>query len=412
VGGGALPELGGDPIGDFLGVSDEEITQMWGELGKAAGDAFQDIAGDDLARARQNLATLRGELGRIRGSKPFQTLQDAVNAVFGTGEGSLWSQIKRFGDDVQTFFSATLPGYFDGLPGTLQQKLVTPFTAAVKDVFDALMGSGRGVTLTLKAAVEQVPVSVVTWLSGLGERLAENLVTPFSERVRETWGYLTDAANPDSLAAQVSAIPGAVAGWLTGLGERVREALVQPFYDQAAAVWDRLLGDGPDSLKTTLTSLPGQMAGWLKDLPGKLKEALLGPFEEVVNDILAKLDFLPDWVKDRLGIGGDSGGGQPAQPFEGPRGFGARGGRVRPGELWVVGERGWEFFRPDVPGTIIPHSQSVRLLNRLQPLPTVTPARAVTNVSNTTSTVLTVNFHGGNDRQNLRMKLSEARALL
>jgi len=411
AGGGALPELGGDPVGEFLGVSDEEISQMWGELGRAFSGGFEAIAGDDLAQAQAHLQTLRGELGRIKGSKPFQTLQDAVETVFGTGEGSLWSRIEAFGNDVQTFFSVTLPGYFTGLPGTLQQKLVTPFSNAVSDVFNALMGSGRTVTVTLKNSIEQVPLSLATWLAALPTRLAETLVTPFTQKVRETWGYLTDTANPDSLASKVSAIPGEVATWLTGLADRLGESLVTPFYDKAAEVWDTLLGDGPQSLKTTLSDLPGKIGEWLADLPGKLTEALFKPFEDVINDILAKLDFLPDWLKERLGIGGESGGGQPAK-VEGPRGFGARGGRVKPGELWVVGERGWEFFRPDVPGTIIPHSQSVRLLNRMQPLPTVTPARAVTNYHTTTSTVLTVNFHGGDDRQNLRMKLSEAKALL
>ncbi len=404
--GGALPELGGDPLGDFLGVSDEEITQMWGEMGAAASSAFADIAGDDLARAQENLATLRGELGRIKGSKPFQTLQDAVSTIFGTGEGSLWSKIQTFGDDVNNFFSSTLPGYFDGLPAKLQEKLVTPFAAAVTDVFSALMGTGRGVTVTLKNSVEQVSLSVVTWLKDLPTKLYDNLVTPYLDAVTDVWETLYGAGET-ALGTFVALLPAEVVTWLSDLGTKLYDNLVQPYLDTVSDVWQALLGEGPESLKTTLSGLPGKIGEWLVDLPARLAEYLQKPFENVISDILGRLGSIGDKIGEFLGLGG---GSAPAPSGDG--GFGARGGRARRGELWVVGERGWEFFRPDVPGRIIPHAQSVRLLNRMTPLPAASPARPVTNVTNSTSTMLTVNFNGGHDRQNLRMRLSEAKALL
>lgn len=414
AGGGALPKLSGDPIGDFLGVSDEEITRMWGELGGAAADAFTDIAGDDLAKAQENLATLRGELGRIKDSKPFQTLQDTVETVFGTGEGSLWSHIERFGTDVETFFSATLPGYFGDVRATLDQKLVTPFADAASDVFGALMGTGRTVTVTLKNSVEQIPVSLVTWLKDLPTTLYDHLVQPYLDVVTDVWETLYGAGEM-ALGTFVALLPGEVVTWLSDLGTRLYDSLVQPYLDTVGQVWEALLGEGETSLKSYLSGLPGKLAEWLADLPGQLTEYLFKPFDGVIGDILGRLGEIGNKILELLGLGG---GGddwtihpQTGEPTKVQKG--ARGGRVKPGELWVVGERGWEFFRPDVPGQIIPHHQSVRLLDRLTPLPAVTPARPVTNYHTTTSTVLTVNFSGPTDnRQALRLRLSEVRALL
>src|SRR5690606_40069133 len=113
AGGGALPSLGGDAIGDWLGVSDEEVDQMWGEISGAFKEGFEDIAGDDLARAKENWGSLKTQLDRIGKSKPFKELQHIVGNIFGTGEDSLWGKIESFGNSVSTFFSETLPGYVD-----------------------------------------------------------------------------------------------------------------------------------------------------------------------------------------------------------------------------------------------------------------------------------------------------------
>src|SRR5690606_12306323 len=104
AGGGALPSLGGDPIGDWLGVSDEEIDQMWGEISGAFKEGFEDIAGDDLARAKENWGKLDTQLKRIGKSKPFKELQHIADSIFGTGPDSLWSKIESFGNNVSTFF--------------------------------------------------------------------------------------------------------------------------------------------------------------------------------------------------------------------------------------------------------------------------------------------------------------------
>jgi len=42
------------------------------------------------------------------------------------------------------------------------------------------------------------------------------------------------------------------------------------------------------------------------------------------------------------------------------------GGPVKAGELYKVGERGWEWFVPDKDGQIVPHQESVEILRELR----------------------------------------------
>jgi len=416
VGGGALPSLGGDPIGDWLGVSSEEVDEMWGEISTAFADGFDDIAGDDLAKAKENWGSLKTQLDRIGQSDPFQTIQGAVSDIFGTGEGSLWKTIETFGNDVSTFFTSTLPGYITGIPGVLQTNLVDPFTSAVSGVFDSLIGGGgrAGAAVNLKATVEQIPTGIVTWLNGLVSNLKTSLYDPFKEKVDEVYRYLLDKATPGSLAQRVSSVPLTLTGWLTDLGDALKNTLVQPFINKVTEIWDNLTGDGEDSLKSKLLNLPGEIADALKDLPTTLIDSLLNPFENVVTDILSKLGEIGQKVIDLLGLGG-SDSDWTIHPQTGERvkpQLGAKGGKPKADELWVVGEQGWEFFRPNVPGTIIPHRKSVDMLQNMAPARTVTAPGGANTVTNTTHQTLTVNFNGGDNRQNLRMRLSEARALL
>lgn len=417
AGGGFAPDMGGDAIGDWLGVSSEEVDQMWGEISTAFADGFEDIAGDDLAKAKENWGSLKTQLDRIGQSKPFQALQDAVSSIFGTGPDSLWNKIETFGTNVSDFFTVTLPGAISGVPNTIQTKLVTPFTNAVSDVFNSIAGTGRGVTVTLKNTLEQIPTSVVTWLKDLGTKVKDNLVKPFTDKVTDIFHAIVGGGGRDqtySLKSIIEQIPASIAGWLSDLATKVKENLVQPFIDKVTDVWNALAGDGVDSLKTKLSDLPNQLGDWLKDLPAKLTEFLFSPFENVVTDILTKLGEIGQKVIELLGLGGGDSDwtihpqtGKPVKPQ-----LGARGGKPKAGELWVVGEQGWEFFRPDVPGTIIPHRKSVDMLRNMAPVRTVPTGGGVNNVTTNNSTVLTVNFNGGDNRQNLRMRLSEARALL
>jgi len=421
VGGGAS-SLGGDPIGDWLGVSSEEVDEMWGEISTAFADGFDDVAGDDLAKAKENWGSLKTQLDRIGDSKPFQTLQNAVSDIFGTGDGSLWKTIENFGNDVSTFFTSTLPGYITGIPGVLQTNLVDPFTSAVSGVFDSLIGGGgrAAAAVNLRATVEQIPTSIGTWLKDLATKVKDNLVKPFTDKVTDIFHAIVGGGGRDqtySLKSIIEQIPSSIYSWLTGLPDQIKENLVQPFIDKVTDVWNELTGDGEESLKSRLSNLPGEVADALKDLPTTLIDSLLNPFDNVITQILTKLGDIGLKVLELLGLGGgDPNQGdwtidpQTGKPVRAQKG--AKGGKPKADELWVVGEQGWEFFRPNVPGTIIPHRKSVDMLRNMAPARTVPAGGGVNNNTTNNSTVLTVNFNGGDNRQNLRMRLSEARALL
>ncbi|WP_179193466.1 tape measure protein [Levilactobacillus brevis] len=46
----------------------------------------------------------------------------------------------------------------------------------------------------------------------------------------------------------------------------------------------------------------------------------------------------------------------------GPKGY-AKGGRINRNKLSIVGEKGWELFKPDTAGTVIPHEASEKLIS-------------------------------------------------
>lgn len=46
----------------------------------------------------------------------------------------------------------------------------------------------------------------------------------------------------------------------------------------------------------------------------------------------------------------------------GPEGY-AKGGRINRNKLSIVGEKGWELFKPDTAGTVIPHEASEKIFN-------------------------------------------------
>jgi len=332
-------------------------------------------------------------------------------------------------------FQTDLDRYITGIPGVLQTNLVDPFTSAVSGVFDSLIGGGgrAAAAVNLRATVEQIPTSIGTWLKDLATKVKDNLVKPFTDKVTDIFHAIVGGGGRDqtySLKSIIEQIPSSIYSWLTGLPDQIKENLVQPFIDKVTDVWNELTGDGEESLKSRLSNLPGEVAAALKDLPTALIDNLLNPFDNVIVQILTKLGDIGEKVLELLGMGGGSTaniqlGPQPGQEWDPAKGewtwprpgyftipAGARGGKPKADELWVVGEQGWEFFRPDVPGTIIPHRKSVDMLRQMSPARTVPAGGGVNNNTTNNSTVLTVNFNGGDNRQNLRMRLSEARALL
>lgn len=132
-GGFSLPNIDANPVGDFMGVTDEEVNQLFGDLsaGFTAGVTDFPQFNEQLALAQSNAGTLGDALSNISSSNAFQGITTAIDTVFGSGADSIRTKIKGFVDDVKKWFTEDLQGYFDGISLT---KITGEFTGAFGSV--------------------------------------------------------------------------------------------------------------------------------------------------------------------------------------------------------------------------------------------------------------------------------------
>lgn len=153
-GGGGFPTLGGDEVGDWLGWSDEELAELWGDVGDSFAEGFEMTgASEQFALMEQNAAELKGSLEDIAGSEPFQALTGAFEDTF-VGDDSILQKVLDFKDDVTTAF---------------------------KDLFDATSGVMNAVSLT---ALENLFTGVFTSDTGT----LDSLVDGWVEAANAVWG--------------------------------------------------------------------------------------------------------------------------------------------------------------------------------------------------------------------------------
>ena len=427
VGGGALPSLGGDAIGDWLGVSSEEVDQMWGEISTAFADGFDDIAGDDLAKAKENWGSLKTQLDRIGQSKPFQGLQGAVSDIFGTGEGSLWKTIETWGNDVSTFFSDTLPGYLDAfsmdsLTTTVSEAIGWPsgsvwgFLSNFQTWWTTFWAYPDGTLANILGSFSLDNIKeTFRNMFGLDSGGIRNILNGFKTKVnihfRTDGGLLTgifDAFSLDNIKQTFSDIFDTVTGAIPGLLEGFSDLNAQMFMD------------GPGG---TLYDVLAKVGSFLWDLVaapvGFLANAFLQGLTDLVNGMIDIVNAAASaW--NSLPFGGGLEVGEigkitaPTVTLTTPVPAAREGGFFGPGLAKV---HGGEVLMGAASKFAVFPKRWVRAMDLLArslsaPARTVTAPGGANTVTNTTHQTLTVNFNGGDNRQNLRMRLSEARALL
>lgn len=380
--GGMLPSQG-DPLGGFLGVTQDEIDALFGDMGDAFMEGFESPGfAKELAQFEVNRGALQEQFGRIGESSPFQGLKRIFNDVFGDGEDSVRTKVTDFVGDVTKFFTEDLPGVFDGF--TLDA-LTTAVDDAVSSVYSWVLGAGSDAGDSLKGIFEGIDLG--EWLPDdiLGT-LEDMLWNPVKNLVGNIYSAIfggggRDAEVSDPLKAQFEGIGPGFKSWLQGIGDNLDTALLQPVRKLILDVWNAVFSlDNEESMASYFVGLPAKFGEWLGENGSKvvtwLNKTLLDPAVGVVNQLLNKLGAIGDAVRRILGIGG--GADVPSQyddllrevvpglDVEAPvTAQGAKGGRARAGEKWIVGEKGWEFFKPDVNGQIIPHDRSVAMLRRM-----------------------------------------------
>jgi hypothetical protein len=240
------------------------------------------------------------------------------------------------------------------------------------DVFNSVFGGGTEDQNTLQSTFEQIPTKITEWLSTLGDTLNTNLVQPFSDKVTEVWDWLSNPEKEGSLASKFANLPNTVKDWFGGL----KAALTDFFYD---------------------------------------------PFNGVIKQVLSLFGLIGDKIAELLGIfhsGADSGDvPTPSVPMTT---YGASGAQLRAGQLSVVGEKGWEFFKPKMPGEVISHANSLKMMKSMSVRPTIqyTPPPVmvpqpvvISDYGGRGDSTVNQNFYGPANARSVRRAVMEARAM-
>jgi len=135
-GGGMLPDLSSS-VGNILGVTDEEVKELFGEIGAAFQEGFM-LPGMEgqMNKLVVNQMKLSTQMKRITGSEAFQGLTSAFDSVFGDGEDSLKTKIQGFADKFEEKWN----GLFSE-EGSVR-KTWDSFKGSITDKWNELFGEG------------------------------------------------------------------------------------------------------------------------------------------------------------------------------------------------------------------------------------------------------------------------------
>jgi len=135
-GGGAFPDLT-DSVGEFLGVTNEEINALFGDMGAAFTDAFMTPGvAKQMNAFTVNQMKLQTSIKKIGDSPGFQKISQAFDDVFGDGENSLKTKIQGFVD--------TFEEKWNGLFGETGSVRITwdTFKTTINTKWNELFGEG------------------------------------------------------------------------------------------------------------------------------------------------------------------------------------------------------------------------------------------------------------------------------
>lgn len=362
---------------------------------------------------------LFGEGGTIRTLTLDDVKQGFVDA-FGVPDGAAYAPFRAFVEAIQDTFDTLLPGVFDRFD-----------LSGISDVFIKAFNPINGViplqinALKLKLDTVFGPVGSIVAL--LGSFSLQGLIDTFSGAVGDIIGWLI-GDQEGSLSTVVSSLPGRLVEWVSALPGTLLTALTTPFSDEVASIKRWLTGEDAGSLMYDLINLPVSVTRWLTGLAEALDSALLEPFRTVLDTVRAGIDEIGKGLAeflDILGSAGDIasgilGGGGSGGGGGGERGFGASGASIRAGEPWIVGEKGWELFRPRVSGELYSHKKSAAMLAALTQPKVITPAPIVIRMPDRSSPPSSVTHHNERSvsatfaapvsRQDIAMRMSVLKA--
>ena len=103
-----------DPVGSFMGVTDEDISALWADMSGGFSEGFDMLTNDGtVSDFTANIDALKSTLGEIDETSGFQKIKNVFENVFGDGEDSIKTKVSNFVTDVKGFFEDDLPAVFD-----------------------------------------------------------------------------------------------------------------------------------------------------------------------------------------------------------------------------------------------------------------------------------------------------------
>ncbi|MBN1964249.1 MAG: hypothetical protein JW910_06360 [Anaerolineae bacterium] len=333
-GAGITPLPGaGDPLAEFLGISEDDVAKSMRGIKGAFMEGFGPEGMAEWGAFQEHLGTLRGHLGRIASAdpvgkitkkfsglvggvlKPFQEIKDKIGGlwdeVFGDGgivndvsmaglEGAVTGVIGAGGTVRSAFegFQTWLPSVWDtsfGPEGLVNNPSFENLVATVSAMFG--LNEGGGVRALLQGFFDWFGGA---WETAFGaaapvnnlllDSLTNTIDKVFGEGSAESIRTKIDGALT-WLKDKFIALPAEVPGWLDGLTDSLTTAFETPIRNKVQAVIDFLFGgeSGAETLKGKILFLPTAIMGWLLGLSGSLSLSFLTPFTDKVRDVIQAL---------------------------------------------------------------------------------------------------------------------------
>lgn len=319
IGAAMLPLLPWIALIAGIGAAIYALIKYWPQISAAAGRAWAVIQSTALAA----WGAITAAAGRV------------WDSIMGSGLGQMIEGIKTSLMGVVNFVQGiwnTIVGIFTLDPGK-----------AVAGIAQAFAG------------LDQIGAGLVAQVMGLGRMV----VGAFGAALSGIGALLIGAAQ--LIAAGVQAIANGIVAFIRGAAQLI----IQIF-----RALPGLIIAGLQALVRGVQSIFNRIVSFIRDTPGKVADVGRRVIDAILNGLKARAVSLFGWVSsawDRIkGMvsGGPDAPAEPAGPATGPTPSPgrsapappprARGGRVRAGIPYLVGERRPELFVPGMNGAIVP----------------------------------------------------------
>lgn len=281
--GGAFPDLTGS-VGELLGVTNEEIDKLFGDMGTAFADAFMTPSVQKQMNAfTVNQMKLQTAIKKIGDSPGFQKISKAFDDVFGDGEDSLKTKIQGFVD--------TFEEKWNGLFGETGTVRVTwdDFKTKIEEKWNGLFGEeGTFSSLSLDNLKETFnTVFGGKDVDGSILNKVESVKSDIQKIFEEDLPGIFDSFTLDNLFNTFDSIlglqPGSIQGTLDSFSEKVNNIFKN---EEGGFIHDVVADVGAFLTK------------YIKDPAVSVANWFIEAFETMVNSVIKGINWLMEqWNK-------------------------------------------------------------------------------------------------------------------